>query len=302
MRQDANTFSTLFAGPMRLRLGLFLLFALGILIISMTFFALSIGKPYMGITLSMGKQGWMVESLDANGAASLAGIRQGDIPTGINGQSADVFLDKFKKSRTVFGMSFRELTVINGRGQLNSVNLEASSLSGQSVIQQIAWSIICLVLWIGGFFVFFQKTGNTAALLLCLFGMAVGLALSGNIAAAVGLPTALQLHIIAYIIGPWLLLQFFLVLPEERTRLRKNPLLYLIYLPVAVTLVLLPLVGWTEGQPVQWFRTIRLLEAGGGLLAAAVVAIFNYFGAVSVRTRQQMKIVLLSSIAALVPV
>jgi len=140
-----------------------------------------------------------------------------------------------------------------------------------------------------------------AALLLCLCGLTFGLALSGNIAADRAIRTALQLGIVASVIGPWLILHFFLVLPEERTWIYNNPLVYLIYLPAAITLVLFPLIGYADGQPVQWFRTVRLFEYGVGFLAAAGVVIFNYFHTVSVRTRQQMKIVLISCLAALIP-
>ena len=68
-----------------------------------------------------------------------------------------------------------------------------------------------------------------------------------------------------------------------------------------ITLVLFPIIGYADGQPVLWFRNVRYLEAGVGFLAATGVAVFNYFGAASVRTRQQMKIVLVSCFAALIP-
>jgi signal transduction histidine kinase len=140
-----------------------------------------------------------------------------------------------------------------------------------------------------------------AALLLCLCGLTFGLALSGNLAAERSIPAALQLQVIATVTGPWLLLHFFLVLPEERAWLRNNPLVYLIYLPAAITLVLFPLIGYADGQPLPEFRTIRLLEYGAGFLGAAGVAVFNYFRARSPRTQQQMKIVLIGCLGAVVP-
>ena len=96
-------------------------------------------------------------------------------------------------------------------------------------------------------------------------------------------------------------LVLFLILPEERTWLLNNPLVYLIYLPAAITLVLFPLVGYADGQPLLWFRTVRMFECGAAFLIAAGVAIFNYFRMTSIRTRQQMKIVLISCLAALIP-
>ena len=301
MSQAANTFSTLFAGPIRLRLGLFLLFALGIVIISMTFFALSIGKPYMGISLSMKDRGWAVEYVDANGQARRSGINIGDRPVEINGQPAETFLEQYREPGLVFGMILREMTVIDERGQLKSVALKESTPSKESVIELTAWFVVSLIFWIIGFYVFFKQPRNTAALLLCLSGLTFGLALSANMAGERAIPTALQFHVAASIIGPWLLLHFLLVLPEERVWLRSNPLVYLIYLPPAITLVLFPIIGYADGQPVQWFRTVRLFGYGLGFLATVGVAILNYFGTVSARTRQQMKIVLIGCLAALVP-
>ena len=120
-------------------------------------------------------------------------------------------------------------------------------------------------------------------------------------ATQIAIPTAVYFEVIATVIGPWLLLHFFLILPDERSWLNKNPLLYLIYVPPVVTLILFPLIGYANGQPVPEFRNIRFLEVGLGLVAVAGVAIFNYIHASSVRTHQQMKIILITCLAALIP-
>lgn len=301
MSHSDNIFYKLLADREQLRVVLFALFAFCILAVSLTFFALSIGKPYMGINLSNNDQGWVVEIVDANGSASEAGIREGDRPVEINGQPAQMFLEKYEKDSVIFGMLIGELTVVDDHGQLKSIALKDSSLSLQSLISQIIMSITCLVFWITGFYVFFKRPKNIAALLLCFCGLALGLALSGNIAAERAIPTAVHWEIVASSIGPWLLLHFFLVLPEERTRLRNNSLVYLIYLPAILTLVLYPLIGYADGQPIPWFRSIRWFEIVVGFLAAAGVAVFNYFHTSSIRTRQQMKIVLISCLAAVIP-
>ena len=280
---------------------LFSLFAFCILGISLTFFALSIGKPYMGTVLSMDAQGWIVESVDASGLASEAGINVGDKPIEVNDQPAQTFLDKYEKAGVVFGRLIKELTVIDNYGQQKSVTLENSPLPWKTLIELATWFTACIIFWLTGFYVFFKRPRNLAALLLCICGLAVGLALSGTMAVERAIPTAVWFEIAATVIGPWLLLHFFLILPEERTWLRGNPLVYLIYLPAAITLILFPLIGYADGQPFPGFRTFRLFEYGVGFLAAAGVAIFNYFRAVSIRTRQQMKIVLISCLIALVP-
>jgi signal transduction histidine kinase len=198
-------------------------------------------------------------------------------------------------------MLLKDLTVIDNSGQLKSIALKNGSPSWQSVIDQTARFTVCLIFWITGFYVLLKRPRNVAASLLCLSGLTLGLVLSGNMAAGIAVPTALQFEIAATVIGPWLLLHFFLVLPKERTWLRNSPVVYLIYLPAAVTLILFPMIGYADGQPVQWFRSIRIFEYGLGFLAAAGVAVFNYFRAVSPRTRQQMEIVLISCLTALIP-
>jgi signal transduction histidine kinase len=280
---------------------LFSSFAFCILAVSLTFFALSIGKPYMGTVLFMDTQGWIVESVDISGQASEGGIRVGDRPIEVNSQPAQTFLEKYEKAGVVFGRLIRELTVIDNDGQLKSVTLEDASPSGITLIEITTWFIVCLVSWITGFYVFFKRPRNLAALLLCFCGLALGLALSGTMASERTIPTAVWFEITGTVIGPWLLLHFFLILPDEHTRLRKNPLVYLIYLPAAITLILFPLIGYVDGQSLPPFRSIRIFEYGIGFLAVAGVAIFNYFRAVSIRTRQQMKIVLISCLIALVP-
>lgn len=302
MSQSSNISSRLLTRREQIKVSLFSLFAFGVLVISLTFFALSLGRPHMGIILSMDSQGWVVQSADTGGQASQAGIKVGDRPVGINGQPVQLFLEKYEKAGVFFGRSIRELTVVDDQGHLRSVSLEDSSPSHQTLITQMMWFIVSLIFWIIGFYAFFKRRKDPAPLLLCLCSLIFGLALSGNMAAVIAIPTAAYLEVTASIIGPWLLLHFFLVLPEERTRLRNSSLVYLIYLPAVLTLILHPLIGYVDDQPVQWFRSFRLLECGAGFLAAAGVAILNYFRAVYARTRQQMKIVLIGGLSALVPV
>jgi signal transduction histidine kinase len=301
MNHSINVFYRLFTNYRRLRVVIFLLFAFCILAVSLTFFALSLGRPYMGITLSMNAQGWVVESVDANGLATQAGIRKGDKPVEVNGQSAGTFLEKYRESDLVVDGTIRGLTVVDDNGELKSVALEDGTLSLQDLIRQITWLFVSLIFWIVGFYVFLKRPENVASSLLCFIGLFIGLMLSSNMAWTRGVSIGAYFDVLATSVGPWLLLHFFLVLPEERTGLRNNPLVYAIYLPAIINLVLFPLIGYPNGQPVLWFQNTRYLEAGAALLAATGVVVFNYFGAASMRTRQQMKIVLVSCVAALIP-
>jgi len=301
MSQSDNILHKLFTDRGRLGVGLFSLLAFCFLSVSVTFFALSVSKPYIGAVLSLDAQSWTVQSVDSNGLAIQAGITEGDKPIEVNGQPAQTFLEKYGKAGTVFGPLIRQLTVIDDSGQLKSVTLQGSSPSWRSVTELAALLVVSLIFWITGFYVFFKRPRNVAALLLCLGGLFFGLAISANVAWERAIPLALWLAVAASIIGPWLLLHFFLVLPEERVWPRNNPLVYLIYLPAAITLILFPLIGYADGQPLPGFRTFRLLEYGAGFLAVVGVAIFNYLRSASPRTRQQMKIVLIGCLTALVP-
>jgi signal transduction histidine kinase len=289
-----------FANHSRLRMAIFVLFGFCVLGGSLTYFSFSITNPYIGVTLSLNNQVWVVQSVDSNGVAVEAGIRAGDIPLEINGQQANVFLKDYKDAGVVLQPLIKELTVIDEHNQLKSISVKNTSLSWDLVIESITLLIVCLTFWTIGFYVFLKRPKNAAASLLFLCGLITGLAINASMANQRGVLTASQIEILSMVVAPWLLLHFFLVLPEERVRLQKYPLVYLIYLPAAMTLVLFPF-GYDNGQSLPWFRSFRFYELGIGFLAMAGAATMNYFRATSLKTRQQMKIVLVGCIAAIVP-
>ena len=137
---------------------LFSLFGLCILVISLTFFALSISKPYMGIELSKSAQGWIVGAVDANGLAKSHGITVGDKPIEINGQPAQIFLEKYNPIGTVWGPLIKELIVTDNQGQSKSVALEGSLQSASSIIELAICFFVCIIFWIIGYYVFFIET------------------------------------------------------------------------------------------------------------------------------------------------
>ena len=281
---------------------LFSLLATGILAVSVTFFALSIGRPWMGVMLAGDASGWRVDTIDSNGLAAQAGIRAGDRPVEINGVPADAFLAKYEKYGVVFGQLIKEMTVVDGQGQTRSADLQNDALFQVSLIEQMALLATSFFFWLTSLYAFLKKPKNAAVRLFCLCALAVGLALSANFAGTRGVATAIYFEIAATLFGPWLLLHFFIALPEERTGIRKAKMVYLFYLVPAVTFGLFPFQGYADGQPLQAFKNVRFLEYGVGFLLAAVVAVFNFVRAGSPRTRQQMKIVLFSCLAAVVPI
>jgi signal transduction histidine kinase len=300
MSRIKSVFAEWFASGKHLKTLAFALLGFCVVSVSITFFVLSAKTPSMGFELALKNQGWIVNTIDPTGLASEGGIIQGDKPIEINGEPAQLFLEKYEKEGIVFGRLINELTVVDEKGNIKTVALDDNLPSSKFLAKLGASFFVCLIFWISSFYVLIKKRDSVAALLF-FFALAFGLILSANMAAEITIPTAVFFEVGASIISPWLLLHFFLVLPEERSYLRNNPWVYLIYLPAAITLVLFPLFGYASGQTIQWFRTLRMFEYGIGFLAAAGVMIFNYLRAASPRTRQQMKIVLISCLVALVP-
>ncbi len=300
-RYSQDILRSLRTGVMRPRQILFFVFAFCIFIVSIVYFALGIGKPYMGAVLSFKDQTWEVSSIDPNGLASHVGIKVGDKPVEVNGQSAQIFLGKYRDVGTVIGALIQNLAVVDSNDQLKSTSLEEGSESRSSIIEQISLFFICIIFWATGFYVYFKRPNNVAAMLLCITSLTFGLAISANTAGERAIPAALELAVVAAIISPWLLLHFFLILPEERAWLNKNPLLYFIYLPPAIILILFPIIGYADGQTLPGFLNIRLFEYALGFIAVVGVVIMNFLRSVSPRTRQQMKIILISCLLALIP-
>jgi PAS domain S-box-containing protein len=272
-----------------------------IVTISVIFFIISINKPFIGVSFSLTDDGWSVQSIDFSGLGQQAGISIGDIPIEINGSPSADFLKDYEKEGKCVGIYIKQLTVTNNDEQSIFVTVENTSLTNQSKLEILSYFLVCIIFWVTAYYVFQKRPHNTAAILLLLCSLAFGLAISGNAALLRMVPTASFLSIVATVIGPWLLVHFFIVLPEEKTKLKNNALLYMIYIPAIITIILSPFIGFTNGEPVSFFRSIRLFEMGAGFLAVILVVIFNYKSATSPRTRQQMKILLLFTIAAVAP-
>ncbi|MDD5402372.1 MAG: PAS domain S-box protein [Dehalococcoidales bacterium] len=278
-----------------------LVFSVAIIAISLAFFALSVSKPSMGLVLSLENDAWVVKSVDPAGAASYAGILPGDKPEMINGQSAEEFLEKYEAYGNFSGFLIREITVVDSYGQIKTVDFEHSSPHLKSIIEVLIFMVVSLVSWVVGLFTFLKKPQNQPALLLLLCSLALGLALSATLAAERLVPAATHIAIITTILAPFLLLHFFMVLPDNRAKFRKKPLLFLIYIPAVIAVALYPFIGFADGQPLQDFRIIRLFVAGIALLGAMGVAFFNYFGTTYTKTRQQMKIIFFGCLVAIIP-
>jgi signal transduction histidine kinase len=301
MSQTDHILSRPLAKPMQMRTAVFSLLAFSIIASSVVFFILSLGKPIMGVELSLQNQIWSVTGVSSAGLAYQAGIKKGDVPVEINNQPAQTFLAKYRRAGTVDQSLIKEAIFTNGQGQSIKVALRDIFPFGPALISQLSAFAVCLIFWGVGLYVFFAGRKSSPALVLGLCSLLFGLMLCANIAGLLSIPTAGQISIVIAMIGPWLFAHFFLVLPEERSGLRNNPLVHLIYLPAAITTVLFFLIGWSDGQPLPEFRYFRFIEIGGGLITVAAVVILNYFRAVSPRTRQQMKIVLAGCLAALIP-
>lgn len=279
---------------------IFLGIAILTVMISVVFFVLSMLLPYLGIELEKRGEFWAITVVEPNGLASQAGIQVGDIPIKINSLQAEIFLKEYENASFVAGI-VKEITVTDRSGQPKSVSVRGKSPSFHSVVSVATWFIVSTIFWMIGFYVFLKRPNNSAASVFLGSAIVFGLALGANAASYRELPFAIALSVAGSVFGPWALLHFFLILPEERSRLRTKRFTYLIYSVPAVTYLLFMLVGYADALPVLWFRNVRYLEAGIAFLAAAAAAVFNFFGASSPRTRQQMKMITIGCAAALVP-
>jgi len=269
------------------------------LVVSLIFFALCATKPYMGAVLSFGEHGWLIESVDRHGTAFSAGIQVGDKPLEVNAQSADTFLQRFEKSGSI--RLIEQLKVLQPNGQILSSEINVDPQSRKSFFEIISWFVLSAAFFLTGFYILSKKPDNTAALILLLSGTTLSVALSSTLAAERLIPISSYPAVLAALIGPWLLLHFFLILPDERAWLRNDPRILIIYVIPAIAIVMYPIIGYANGQPLPEFRMFRLLSYGMGFLGVVGVAIYNYVRAQLPQTRQQMKIVLIGCVFGLVP-
>ena len=137
----------------RHKIAFFLFFVFCILAVSIIFFVLSIGKPFIGIDLVLNKQGWAVANIDTNGIANQAGIKEGDRPIEVNNLPAQTFLEAYKEPGVVYGMLISQLTVVDSTGQMKSAAINGVSSSRSALIVQWSMFFVCLIFWITGFYV-----------------------------------------------------------------------------------------------------------------------------------------------------
>jgi hypothetical protein len=74
------------------RIIIFSLIGICLISISLTFFLLSMSHTYIGATFVLNDNVWEIQSVDTIGLSGISGIKVGDIPTEINGQSAEDYL------------------------------------------------------------------------------------------------------------------------------------------------------------------------------------------------------------------
>ncbi|NLE09167.1 MAG: hypothetical protein GX631_07940, partial [Dehalococcoidales bacterium] len=267
----------------------FLIIAFAVLAVSLSYFVLSYGRPFMGIEMAVTDGAWTIQGVDPNGAAGQAGITAGDIPVTINGETAAAFLEKQKQASAISGLSITDITVSDD-GRLKTASLDGAEQSKDSLVEYFSLLFVSIVFWATGFYTFFKRPENRAAFIFCLCGLAFGILVSSTIAKDCLIPGASWLTAVSMIAAPWILFHFFLVLPEERKWGRATPTSYAIYVFPILTVILFFAAGSAYGQVTPWFNMLRLISIGLAFTGTAVTAVINYAGAASIRTRQQMKI------------
>lgn len=277
------------------------IFAIAVICISLGFYTLSIGKPYSGISISKTNQGWTMV-IDKTGHAHDAGISESDTLIEINGEPADDYLSKYANTGMLLGAYIHDLTTITQDGEIITFSLDDASASWETWTTHITWFVLSAVFWVIGLIVFYRKSFQFSSTLLLLCSLALGMGLAANLAAERGNFLAGILAIISTVLGPWFLFHFFLIHPKGRTWPRNSRIIFLIYLPALITLALLPFIGFSEGQPSNAYRILRLFGYALGFIMASVTVIINYFQAKSIKSRQQAKIILVCCLAALIPI
>jgi membrane-associated protease RseP (regulator of RpoE activity) len=136
---DMSKFKNIFNKRREVVLSIFGFF---IIVFSLCLFFFSLTKAYIGVSLHMSDDVWVVQSLDSSGLGALAGIQIGDTPVTINGQPANEFLRVYEHQKQVMGVLFTELTVIDNSGQTISVSTENSAPPKQYILEVIPYIIV----------------------------------------------------------------------------------------------------------------------------------------------------------------
>lgn len=278
----------------------FISLAVAVVVVSLVYFGLSFGRPYMGVVLEYQRGAWIISKIDQNGAAAQAGAHIDDEVITIDGAPVDSRLVTYEGYGR-YSHGFSEIGIVSNNGEVRNISLP-DGLFWPIVAEHLGFLCLSLIFIITGSYVQAKRPGDIASTLLFWCGPLLLLALSSNAAAQSGYASAPVISITVIVFGPWILAHFFLVLPQERTVLRRSRWVYLIYVPAVLTLVLMPFLGYSEGQQIAGFRTFRFAIIACGFLAAAVIAVVNYYRTTSNRTRQQMKIILVAALLGILPI
>ncbi len=135
---------------------LFCALALAIITLSLLFSAMSIGKSNTGVSLVLDNNGWVVDSVDPNGAGIQAGIEVGDRPININGQPADEFLKDYENTGIVVQLIINKLIVIDSNGQVKTLDMEQIPSSAKTTIIIFSQLIVSIIFWITAAYSFFK--------------------------------------------------------------------------------------------------------------------------------------------------
>ena len=270
--------------------------------ISMYFFGITFGQPPIGIVLEYQAGAWTVSTVEYGTVAYESGIQVGDRATTIDGKSAESRLRQYEDAGIYYARHVESVSVATGDGEILTASQTGTSETRALLLEKFGFLFISLTFLGTGTYVIRKKPSDIAAQLLFWCGPVVTLALSATTASNSGIFMAHFVSIAAVMLGPWLLFHFFLVLPEERVILRHNRIIYLIYLPVLITLILYPIIGFEDGQTTPVYRSFRLLMAGIGFLAAVIAVIVNYVRQASNKTRQKTKIILVSCLFGVLPI
>jgi hypothetical protein len=272
---------------------------LAVLCLVITFFVLSLSRPYMGVDVRLKGEAWTVISVDPDGLAHAAGVKPGDTVTAVNGEDPSKFAVTPNRLPLV---GIETLSVVDAQGATTFVSTTESSLPRDTIIEAVSLFFIGLVFLGTGVWVLFKKPDSKAALQLYLLSLAVAVACLAPGANERGVVGARHIEVVNYVFLAPLFLHLFFVFPKaKKLRLGSRDILGIIYLPALVILVIYGLFGHNMEAFYSWFRSLVFLYLALGFLLGLGSLVHSYFTAAYGRPKQQTKIIMSGALVGVLP-
>lgn len=274
-----------------------------VLIISLTSLGLlgylyyfSLSQPYFGASIGFDGKVWSVREILWAGQAQEAGLRRGTVVISVNDQPP---AEVAKGDRLVRSRSINKITYLDEVGNIKSLSIAGARPSLRTQVEATTYFLVGLSFFVMGMLSLLSKARNRAMLALFGCGTTTAFAVVSVLASGRGIAGALELHTVALTLAPWSALLFLLQFPRPKSWM-KGSTVFIALLAIPALLVGLYLsLGRGESGISELFRSLNLLNLALVLLACTVAMIHSYATASTELARRQIKMVLLSVVAAI---